>query len=129
MNKNLQSVVAGTCAIEILLTLITAISSAQAAAGEVSSVSDMFEEGKVSGNIRTLYYSAHNAFFTPGKDQDTVSYGGKLGFTSGSYNGFGFGLSGLIQRGIFHDDDKNGRDTYLGPNITALGEAYGQYQY
>ncbi|MDP9784407.1 OprD family outer membrane porin [Pseudomonas fluorescens] len=129
MNRNLQSVMAGTCVIELLLTLITGISNAQASPGEASSVSDMFSEGKVSGNIRTLYYSAHNAFFTPGKNQDTISYGGKLAFTSGNYNGFGFGLSGLIQRGIFHDDDINGRDTYLGPNITALGEAYGQYQH
>lgn len=32
--------------------------------------------GQISGSVRTLYYSTHNANFVTARNQDTVSYGG-----------------------------------------------------
>lgn len=117
------------------LTLLTACGFASYAAmanaaepAPADSLSDMFSQGKVFGYVRSLYFSSNNAFFVPGKDQDTVSYGGELGFHSAIYDGFSFGLSALAQRGIEHDDNPNKVDSYLGPNVTSLGEAYLQWQ-
>jgi outer membrane porin, OprD family len=99
------------------------------APAEVSSLSDMIGEGKVSGDIRTIYFSTHNAFFVPGLEQNTVSYGGKLGYTTATLNGFSAGVSGFIQRGIGHSDDPSKVDGYLGPNVTAMGELYLKWQH
>ncbi|WP_213879353.1 OprD family outer membrane porin [Pseudomonas sp. dw_358] len=95
---------------------------------QADSLSDMFSDGKVSGYVRSLYFSSHNAFYERGKNQDTVSYGGELAFHSAVYEGFSFGLSALVQRGIGHDDNPNKVDSYLGPNVTSVGEAYLQWQ-
>ncbi|MDE1166627.1 MAG: OprD family outer membrane porin [Pseudomonas sp.] len=102
---------------------------APADTGDADTLGEVFSKGKVNGNFRTLYYSAHNSFFTKGLTQDTLSYGGKLGFTTARYNGFSAGLSGYVQRGIGHADDPSERDGYLGPNVTAMGEAYLQYEH
>lgn len=97
--------------------------------GEANSLGEMISRGHIDANLRTLYYSAHNAFFTKGRTQDTLSYGGKLGFVSGRYNGFSVGLSSYVQRGIAHSDDPSERDGYLGPNVTAMGEAYVKWEH
>jgi hypothetical protein len=117
------------------LTLLTACGMGGYAAlanagepGQADSLAEMFTQGKVSGYVRSLYFSSNNAFYVPGKDQDTLSYGGELGFHSAAYEGFSFGLSALAQRGIGHDDNPNKVDSYLGPNVTSVGEAYLQWQ-
>lgn len=118
------------------LTLLTACgvsgfgTTANAADTEqADSFTQMFTQGKVSGYLRSLYFSTNNAFYVPGKDQDTVSYGGEVRFKSAVYEGFSFGLSALAQRGIAHDDNPDKVDSYLGPNVTSLGEAYLQWQH
>jgi hypothetical protein len=119
-----------------ILTFMTAFGTSvygglasAADAVQADSLTGMFTQGKVSGYLRSLYFSSNNAFYVPGKDQDTVSYGGELGFKSAAYEGFSFGLSALAQRGINHDDNPNKVDSYLGPNVTSLGEAYVQWQH
>jgi|GEM_PF-5308360 len=47
-------------------------------ASGVDSFSDIFTCGTVSGSLRTLYYSTHNAYFSKGFNQDTTSYGGSV---------------------------------------------------
>jgi hypothetical protein len=115
-----------------LLTLTALASCTHAVyaadAAQADSFSGMFSQGKVSGYLRTLYFSSNNAFYVDGKDQDTVSYGGEVRFKSGVYEGFSFGLSALAQRGIGHDDNPDKVDSYLGPNVTSIGEAYLQWQ-
>jgi hypothetical protein len=99
------------------------------AEAEADTLGEMISGGRIDGNFSTLYYSAHNAFFTPGMTQDTLSYGGKLGFFSARYEGFSVGLSGYVQRGIAHSDDPSERDGYLSPNVTAMGEAYVKWEH
>ncbi|MCY0853200.1 OprD family outer membrane porin [Cupriavidus sp. D39] len=94
---------------------------------EATSFSEVFTKGRFSGNFRTIYFSSHNAFFTPGKNQDTISYGGNLAYRTSSYYGFSAGVSGFIQRGINHSDNPAQVDGYLGPNLLGMGEAYLQY--
>jgi len=87
-----------------------------------NSLTEMFTCGSVSGNLRSLYYSTHNAYFVPGLSQDTISYGGSLNYTTADYYGFSLGTSAILQRGIDHDNDHLVSE--LGPNQTAVGEAY-----
>jgi hypothetical protein len=117
------------------LTLLTACGASAygamasaADATQAESLTQMFTQGKVSGYLRSLYFSSNNAFYVPGKDQDTLSYGGELGFRSATFEGFSFGLSALAQRGIGQDDNPDKVDSYLGPNVTSIGEAYLQWQ-
>lgn len=95
---------------------------------QAATFTEMFSKGKVGGNVRMIYFSTHNNFFSS-TDQDTVSYGGKLGFTTATLNGFSAGVSGFIQRGIGHSSDPAKVDGYLGPNVTAMGEAYLKWQH
>jgi hypothetical protein len=100
-----------------------------AQSSDASSVAEMFSKGSINGNFRTIYFSGHNAFFNKGLTQDTLSYGGKLGFKTAAYQGFSAGVSAYVQRGIAHSDDPAERDRDLGPNITAMGEAYLQWEH
>lgn len=93
-----------------------------------SSLTEMFTKGHISGDFRTIYFSTHNSFYSKGVNQDTASYGGKLGYTSAAWDGFSVGVSGFLQRGIAHSSDQSKVDSYLGPNLTAMGEAYVQYE-
>lgn len=68
--------------------------------GAADSLSEMFSCGSVSGSLRTLYYSTHNAYFVPGYTQDTVSYGGNVKYATAEYYGLSLGVSGILQRGI-----------------------------
>jgi hypothetical protein len=97
-------------------------------ADQASTLIEMFTKGHFSGNFRTIYFSSHNAFYSPGLNQDTISYGGKLGFTTASLDGFSVRVSGVIQRGINHSDNPAKVDGYLGPNLDAMGEAYLKYE-
>ncbi len=96
---------------------------------DVDTVVDWFKGGTLSGYERTIYFSTHNAFFVKGQNQDTISYGGGLGYTTARLYGFSLGVSGYLQRGIGHSDDPNRVDSYLGPNLTAMGEAYVRWQH
>jgi outer membrane porin, OprD family len=95
---------------------------------DATSLVDMFTQGQFSGDARTIYFSTHNAFFNKGQNQDTISYGGGLEYTTARLYGFSLGVSGYIQRGINHSDNPDQVDGYLGPNLTAMGEAYLQWE-
>ena len=92
-----------------------------------NSLTEMFTCAKVSGSLRSLYYSTHNAYFVPGYSQDTVSYGGNVKLETAEYYGLSLGVSGILQRGISHND--NHLVTELGQNQTGVGEAYLSYHY
>lgn len=89
--------------------------------------SEIFTKGKVSGSVRSLYYSTHNAYFVNGYNQDTVSYGGFLKYETAPYDGFNLGVSGLFVRGIDHGNPDR-TVSELGDNQTNIGEAWLQWQ-
>lgn len=93
----------------------------------VDSFSEIFTCGTVSGSLRTLYYSRHNAFFSKGYNQDTVSYGGSLKFETAPIAGFRAGVSGIFLRGIDHPDESH-TISDIGDNQTNIGEAYLSWQ-
>lgn len=130
LKKILNTFGCGTLIASAILPLgVLAQTVSNADSSDVASFTDMFSKGEFSGDFRTIYFSSHNAFYTPGRTQNTVSYGGKLGFTSARMDGFSFGVSAFMQRGIGHSDDPNAVDGYLGPNLTAMGEAYVKWQH
>lgn len=108
-------------------TLAAMPAASGCAAGMADSLSEMFTCGSVTGSLRTLYYSTHNAYFSPGYSQDTVSYGGSVKYATAEYYGLSLGVSGILQRGISHNDDHLIAE--LGPNETGVGEAYLSYRY
>lgn len=97
--------------------------------GDATNFAEMFTKGQFFGDIRTIYFSSHNAFYQSGLNQNTASYGGGVGYKTANFYGFSLGVSGYIQRGIDHSDDPAKVDSYLGPNITTLGEAYLRWEH
>ncbi|MFM0731727.1 OprD family outer membrane porin [Paraburkholderia sediminicola] len=97
--------------------------------GDATNLVEMFTKGQFFGDIRTIYFSSHNAFYQSGLNQNTASYGGGIGYRTANYYGFSLGVSGYIQRGIDHSDDPSKVDSYLGPNITTLGQAYLRWEH
>lgn len=87
----------------------------------------LFTQGKIAGTFRTLYYSTHNTYFSD-RSEDTIGYGGSLGFTSGTVEGFSFGLSTIFLRGIDRPE-RNHLIKDIGTNQANIGEAYLKYQY
>lgn len=103
------------------------ISSCQYDAGGVDNFTDIFTCGTVSGSLRTLYYSTHNAYFSKGFNQDTASYGGSLKYETASVYGFRAGVSAIFLRGIDHPDEAH-TISDIGDNQTNIGEAYLSWQ-
>jgi len=97
--------------------------------GDVNNLLDMFTQGHFSGNVRAFYYSTHNGYFTKGENQDTMTWGGELAYTTARLYGFSVGVSGYIQRGFNHSDNADQVDSYLGPTVTTIGLAYLNYQH
>ncbi len=118
-------------ALGVMLALGTA-GAAQAANspndGDATEFSEMFSKGHVDAYARAIYFHSQNAYYVPGLHQDTASIGGKIGFQSGKYNGFSFGVSGFMQRPLHRSNDPSKVDGYVGPNITAMGEAYVRWE-
>ncbi len=96
--------------------------------GNVASFSDAITCGTVSGSVRSLYYSTHNAYFVKGLNQDTISYGGFVKYETAPIYGFNIGVSGIFLRGINHGDNAN-VVTDIGANQTNIGEAYLNWHY
>ncbi|MBS0907295.1 TonB-dependent receptor [Pantoea dispersa] len=93
----------------------------------VDSFSDIFTCGTVSGSLRTLYYSTHNAYFSKGFNQDTTSYGGSVKYETAPAYGFRAGVSAIFLRGIDHPDEAH-TISDIGDNQTNIGEAYLSWQ-
>jgi hypothetical protein len=91
--------------------------------GNVSSLADAFSCGKVSGSARALYYTTHNAYFSKGFNQDTISYGGFVKYETAPLYGFNVGVSGLFLRGINHPPEERVISD-IGDNQTNIGEAW-----
>lgn len=104
------------------------ISDCQYDASGVNSFTDIFTCGTVSGSLRTLYYSTHNAYFSKGFNQDTVSYGGSIKYETAPFYGFRAGVSGIFLRGIDHPDEAHTIGD-IGDNQTNVGEAYLSWQW
>nr|WP_026042781.1 OprD family outer membrane porin [Pantoea sp. A4] len=102
-------------------------SSAACNADSVDSLTEMFSCGSVHGSLRSLYYSTHNAYFSHGVSQDTISYGGSVKYSTAKYEGFSLGVSGIFQRGIAHNQDHLVSE--LADNETGVGEAYLSWHY
>lgn len=95
----------------------------------VSTFLDIFNQGKFDGNLRFYDFKSHNAFFVKDDNGNTGTYGGKLGFTTAALKGFSLRLAVYAQRGIDHSEDPAALAAYaLAPDITALGEAFLQWQ-
>jgi hypothetical protein len=103
------------------------ISACQYDATGVDTFTDIFTCGTVSGSLRTLYYSTHNAYFSKGFNQDTVSYGGSLKYETAPVYGFRAGVSAIFLRGIDHPDEAH-TISDIGNNQTNIGEAYLTWQ-
>jgi len=102
-----------------------------------TSLRDMVEMGEVDGNLRMLYDANHTAFFLDSiageHDRNTASFGGTLGFTTAALHGFSLRLSAFAQRNFTRSSSSNdlsetGYNRDLGRDISALGEAYLQYE-
>ncbi|RLM31220.1 OprD family outer membrane porin [Brenneria salicis] len=94
----------------------------------VANFTAMFTCGTVHGTFRTLYYSTHNAYFVKNNNQDTASYGGSIKYLTAPYLGLSFGVSGILQRGLWHGDDSR-MVSELRDNQDNIGEAYVNWQY
>lgn len=97
-------------------------------ANGVDNLGDFFTCGTVSGSIRSLYYSTHNAYFAKGFNQDTISYGGSLKYETAPLAGFRLGVSGIFLRGINHGDNSH-TISDIGQNQNNIGEAYLSWQW
>ena len=101
------------------------------------SLSTMFSEGKVSGEIRE--FSINREVLKSASDNYTRSanaIGGHLKFETADYNGLSFGTAAYTTNGFLNDKDKTDYEkvdpSLLGQdneNYTILGEAYLQYKY
>ncbi|MDU4003030.1 TonB-dependent receptor [Pluralibacter gergoviae] len=126
-----------TCASALLIFAVPGVeadtrsnidASCSYGADGVSTLSDFLTCGTVSGTLRSLYYSTHNAYFNKHLNQDTISYGGSINYTTAVLSGFQVGLSGVFLRGINHgDNSRTIRD--IGQNQNNLGEAWLSWQY
>ncbi len=125
----------GACLAALFFPLVPAalaatqsnISDCQYGASGVNSFTDIFTCGTVSGSLRTLYYSTHNAYFSKGFNQDTLSYGGDIKYETAPFYGFRAGVSGIFLRGIDHPDEAH-TISDIGDNQTNVGEAYLSWQ-
>lgn len=99
-----------------------------ATSGGAANLRQVFTKGKADGVLRMLYYANHNAFFNSQADRQTAAVGGELGFTSAELQGFSFRLSAYAQRNFARTSDRKGFNRDLGHDISALGEAYLQWQ-
>ncbi|QNN59068.1 outer membrane porin, OprD family [Diaphorobacter ruginosibacter] len=115
----------------VLCGAVHAADTGESPSGEENfavNMGEMFSKGQIEGNARAIYFHSQNAYYVPGLNQDTASIGGKLGFRSARYNGFSFGLSGFLQRPLHRSSDPAKVDGYIGPDITAMGEAYVRWE-
>lgn len=94
----------------------------------VNNAIDSLTCGTFSGNLRSLYYSTHNALFVKGHNQDTASYGGSLKYETAPLDGFRFGVSGIFLRGI-NSPSESETIPAVGNDQTNVGEAYLSWQY
>lgn len=84
---------------------------------------DALRCGTVSGSLRSVYYSTHNAYFVHQLNQDTISYGGSLKYVTAPLDGFRLGVSALFLRGINHGDNSTTIPD-IGRNQNNIGEAW-----
>ncbi|MDB5991117.1 MAG: hypothetical protein JWQ10_2520 [Herbaspirillum sp.] len=124
----------GSTTLKTALCLMPLYASAQSAGDsyqpkEATNIIDMFTEGHFSGDFRTFYYTAHNAFYNKNLNQNTVTYGAGVEYQTATLNGFSIGTSAYIARGLARPVNPSSIDGSLGPNITALGEAYLQWEH
>ena len=120
-------------ALKLLMLVMPIYASAQTVDATqppvVNDLVDMFTQGQFSGDFRTFYFAAHNAFFNKGLNQNTINYGGGLAYQTATLYGFSLGVSGYISRPLFHPSNPSRIDGSLGPTFTELGEAYVKYQH
>lgn len=89
----------------------------------IETPADALRHGTLYGYARIIDFKSINAFFG-GFDQNTASYGGVIGYKTAPYLGFTLAIDGGFQRGIDHSSNPNYIDSFLGPDVTVLGQAY-----
>lgn len=113
--------------VPLSLIAATALSCSAFAADDLAGA---FKEGTTSGYVRAMYINT--GYKAPTDDQSTLGVGGKLGFVTGSLNGFKAGAS------FFTTNDFGTRSSSFskidpwmfdgaGKPYSLLGEAYLQY--
>lgn len=90
------------------------------------SVQEMITKGSISGNLRLHSYSRHNAFLSPGLNQDTTAYGGSIKFETARYEGVSAGIGAIFARTIDNHKAPNNIDD-LSEDQNNLGELYLSY--
>ena len=109
----------GVCVLVLSSGVAQAAQEGEAATADVksdiaSTPMEMLSNGSFNGHARVIYFHSENAYYSPGLDQDTASYGGKLGFKTAKYNGLSFGVSGYVQRPLSRSSDPSKVDGYVG---------------
>jgi len=117
---------------------LAAIMALAVSASAADSLETMFKDGKVSGEIRSMYIAQDSDTAT---DSDGFAVGGKLKFETAQYMGLSFGAAFYTTHGVSANNvneltgaagfagthsnllDENGKSYSL------LGEAYVQYNY
>ena len=85
-------------------------------------LNDIFETGKVNGNIRAYYNTREYDYRT---DEGAFSLGGALRAETGSISGIKFGVGYYTAQDLgTNDDDPAKVNTRLGSDLEVLGEAY-----
>lgn len=110
------------------VTLSSVVPPCSSDTASVDNLRDFFTCGSVSGTVRSLYYSTHNAYFAHHLNQDTISYGGSINYETAVLDGFRLGLSGIFLRGINHGDNST-TISDIGHNQNGIGEAWLSWQW
>lgn len=126
--KHISLCVPVTASLLFVSAPVLADGANQASSEPAQNLRQMFTLGKADGDLRMLYYANHNAFFVHDADRNTASFGGMLGFTTAALDGFSVRLSAFAQQNFARSSRAKGFNRDLGHDISALGEAYLQWQ-
>jgi hypothetical protein len=109
---------------------LAAILALGVSASAADSLEAMFKEGKVSGQIRSMYIDLNTDLARGAGEADGVAVGGKLKFETAPYMGLSFGSAFYTSNGLAANDRNDMVGTGLvngASSYSLLGEAYVQY--
>jgi len=100
-----------------------------AMSANASDLADAFKNGKVTGEIKTMYTSTNdNDGAGTRSDVSGFAVGGELGFTTADFYGFKFGTTVQTSHRMgMQDEDASKNDTRLSITNTNMTQAYLQY--
>lgn len=110
------------------LSLVTAItlSSMATLANANETLADAFTNGKIKGEIKSVYSSSN--FLGKAKSDDITTVGGSLGYLTGDFYGFRTGATLQVSHVITDDNNNNVFKDDLDASGAVLSEAYLDYK-